>query len=141
IKLTGLTLTQATLAIRRSYTVDRKILPEGKDRIIVTLQRRRKHKVLVVREESGNQGAGGGTIGGSGGGLGLGLLKRGTGAVVALEAYENDLLHALNATGGLPGLDAQNEILIFRGTGMDAALRDKLLADLNLGRDPCSDVQ
>jgi hypothetical protein len=41
----------------------------------------------------------------------------------------------------LPGLDAQNEILIFRGTGMDAALRDKLLADLNAGRDPCTDIQ
>ncbi|MBI3861550.1 MAG: polysaccharide biosynthesis/export family protein [Planctomycetia bacterium] len=144
IKLTGLTLTQATLAIRRAYTVDQKILPIGKDRIIVTLQRRRKHKVLVVREEANSfAGGGGGMVGGggSGGGLGVGLTKRGTGAVVALDAYENDLLHALNATGGLPGLDAQNEILIFRGTGMDAALRDRLLADLNAGRDPCTDIQ
>ena len=145
IKLTGLTLTQATLAIRRAYTIDRKILPEGKDRIIVTIQRRRKHKVLVIREEAGG-GGGGGQVGGAGGGgagggLGLGITKRGTGAVVPLEAYENDLMHALNATGGLPGLDAQNEILIFRGASMDGAARDKLLADLNLGRDMCTDPQ
>jgi hypothetical protein len=141
IKLNGLTLTQATLAIRRAYTIDRKILPEGKDRILVTLQRRRKHKVLVIREEAGNNGQVS-TVGGGGqGGLGVGQTKRGTGAVVALDAYENDLLHALSSTGGLPGLDAENEVLIFRGTGMDAATRDKLLAELNLGRDMCSDIQ
>ncbi len=138
IKLTGLTLTQATLAIRRAYTIERKILPEGKDRILVTLQRKRKHKVLVIREEAGNTSS---TISSSSGGLGVGQTKRGTGALVALDAYENDLLHALNATGGLPGLDAANEVLIFRGTNMDAASRDRLLAELNLGRPPCSDVQ
>jgi hypothetical protein len=140
IKLSGLTLTQATMAIRRAYTIDRKILPEGKDRILVTLQRKRKFKVLVVREEAGNNSniqTGGGNVGG----LGLGLSKRGTGAVIALDAYENDLLHAMSATGGMPGLDAENEVLIFRGTGMDAAVRDRLLADLNAGRDPCTDVQ
>ena len=139
IKLNGLTLTQATLAIRRAYTIDRKILPEGKDRILVTLQRRRKHKILVFREEAGNNSQ---AIGGGGGqGLGVGQTKRGTGAVVALDAYENDLLHALSSTGGLPGLDAENEVLIFRGTGMDAATRDRLLADLNNGRPPCTDIQ
>jgi hypothetical protein len=138
IKLTGLTLTQATMAIRRAYTIERKILPEGKDRILVTLQRKRKHKVMVIREEAGNISS---TVSSSSGGLGIGLTKRGTGAVVALDAYENDLLHALSATGGLPGLDAENEVLIFRGTGIDAATRDKLLADLNAGRDPCTDIQ
>jgi hypothetical protein len=126
------------MAIRHAYTVDRKILPEGKDRILVTLQRKRKHKVLVIREEAGNTS---GNTSSSSGGLGIGQTKRGTGAVVALDAYENDLLHALNATGGMPGLDAENEVLIFRGTGLDAATRDKLLADLNMGRDPCTDVQ
>lgn len=141
IKLSGLTLTQATLAIRRAYTVERKILPEGKDRILVTMQRRRKYKVLVVREEAGNAGGGGQVVSGGGAGLGLGLTKRGTGAVVSLDAYENDLLHALSQTGGLPGLDAENEVLIFRGTSMDAAVRDQLLADLNAGREPCTDPQ
>ncbi len=41
----------------------------------------------------------------------------------------------------MPGLDAENEVLIFRGTGMDAATRDRLLADLNMNREPCTDVQ
>src|SRR5581483_10497001 len=41
--------------------------------------------------------------------------KRGTGHFVDLLAYENDVLHALAQTGGLPGLDAYNEVVIYRG--------------------------
>ena len=40
--------------------------------------------------------------------------KRGTGQIVDLPAYENDVLSALTRTGGLPGLDAMNEVLIER---------------------------
>lgn len=118
IHVTGLTLTQTTEAIRKAYTDDRPILPKGKDRIIVTLMRRRTYQVLVVREESGAQ---------------EGVTKRGTGHVEDLAAYENDLLHALNATGGMPGLDAANEVLIFHGMFDDGAMRDHLLAAIRTG--------
>src|SRR5207249_10709769 len=43
-------------------------------------------------------------------------LKRGAGYAVDLPAYENDVLHALSQTGGLPGLDAVNEVVIQRGS-------------------------
>jgi polysaccharide biosynthesis/export protein len=131
IQVSGLTLTQATDAIRDAYTVGKRILPAGKDRIIVTLQRQREYRVLVVREESGGNGGGGGA------GLILGPTKRGTGANVFLPAYENDLLSALNKTGGLPGLDAKNEILILRGNFEDGAQRDQLIARLKACQDPC----
>src|SRR5207302_7291073 len=50
------------------------------------------------------------------GGLGVqGSNRRGAGASVYLEAYQNDLLHALNATGGPPGLDARDQVVIRRG--------------------------
>ena len=124
IHVTGLTLTQTTQSIRRAYTEDRSILPKGKDRIIVTLMRRRTYQVLVVREESGAQ---------------EGVTKRGTGHAVELPAYENDVLHALNATGGMPGLDAANEVLIFHGLFADGAMRDHLLAAIQTGRYPCPD--
>jgi hypothetical protein len=48
------------------------------------------------------------------GGITLGAAKRGTGKLVKLPAGENDVLHALAETGGLPGLDARNEIVIVR---------------------------
>lgn len=138
IQVAGLTLAQAADAIRDAYTITKKILPEGKDRIIVTLQRPREYRVLVVREESGGSGiVGGGGGGTGGGGLGIGNSKRGTGATVLLPAYENDLLSALTKTGGLPGLDAQNEVLILRGNFGDAAERDLLIARLKSCKDPC----
>jgi hypothetical protein len=78
----------------------------------------------VIREESGGQ---------------EGVSKRGTGKVVDLPAYENDVLHALNETGGMPGTDAKNEILIYRGlfnSGVDA---DTILNEVCQGDcdDPC----
>ena len=132
-QVAGLTLAQATDVIRRAYTVKKRILPEGKDRIIVTLQRPREYRILVVREEGGGA-AGGGAVGGGATG---GNLKRGTGATVFLPAYENDLLSALTKTGGLPGVDAANEVLIIRGNFQDGAERDLLVARLKSLREPC----
>jgi hypothetical protein len=56
--------------------------------------------------------------------------KRGTGNVVDLPAYENDVLHALALTGGLPGLDAYNEIIIQRDGFHDPGDRDTMLKQL-----------
>lgn len=142
IPVEGLTVNQATEAIRKAYTVDREILQPGSDRIIVTLMKRRQYRVLVIREEEASLSLGaltgqqGGGRGGQGGGLGS--SKRGTGFTLDLPAYENDLLHALTETGGMPGLDAKNEVIIYRGGRDEEALdHDLLIAQLNNGRGPC----
>ena len=44
----------------------------------------------------------------------IGNSKQGKGFSLDLPAYENDVLSALARTGGLPGTDAKNEILIYR---------------------------
>jgi hypothetical protein len=49
------------------------------------------------------------------------FAKRGQAEVVDLPAYENDVLHALAATGGLPGLDCINQVWILR-TSTDRGL-------------------
>ncbi|MCA9053950.1 MAG: polysaccharide biosynthesis/export family protein [Planctomycetaceae bacterium] len=122
VRVEGLTLTQATEAVRRAYIAGR-ILQQGQDKIIVTLIRRREYRVTVIREEAGGK---------------ENVTKRGTGETVDLPAYENDVLHALNETGGLPGLDAKNEIYIIRGGFADGVRRDTILAQLNACREPCS---
>lgn len=122
IYVEGLTLTQATEAIQKAYTITNRILPEGKDRVIVTLIRRRRVRVLVVREESGG---------------GEGITKRGSGTTVDLPAYENDVLHALNETGGFPGVDAKNEIMIIRGNFEEGVERDRMMAAIRSCRQPC----
>jgi translation initiation factor IF-1 len=50
---------------------------------------------------------------------------------VELRAYENDVLHALSETGGLPGVDAKNEVTILRGAFSSARDRDRYMEAVN----------
>jgi hypothetical protein len=103
VPVANLSLAEAHAAIRKIYLA-KALLPAGRDRVIVTLLQPRVYHVVVLRQES---------VGFSAGTEGIG--KRGTGHVVELPAYENDVLHALAQTGGLPGLDACNQVIIYRG--------------------------
>src|SRR5262249_14213597 len=107
LKVEGLSLVQVQDAIHQAYVVDREIIKPERERILVTMIRPRQYHVLVVRQDSGAL-----TFGPGGA---LGNTKRGTGAPVELPAYENDVLGALTRTGGLPGLDAMNEVVVQRG--------------------------
>ncbi len=107
----GMTVREFEDRVRNAYTIDRKVLKAGSDRILVSLQKPRTYQVLVIRQEAG--GDPGVTVG-QGGVLNLGANKHGSGEVVTLQAYKNDVLHALAETGGLPGLDAENTIYIIR---------------------------
>ena len=130
IDVEGLTLAQATEIVRKAYTIDQRLLPEGKDRIIITLLKRRTYRVFVVREEEGATSSLAGNVD---------VIKRGAGYVLDLPAGENDLLHALNETGGLPGLDAKNEVVIIRGLdGFDGKEWDHLVAQIKSCREPCT---
>ncbi len=111
VMVRGLTVKQAEDAVRRAYTVDKKILQSGNERVWVILHRPRQYRVLVIRQEGVEAPTGSGQAGA----VNLGNLKRGTGRVVTLSAYKNDVLHALAETGGLPGLDAENTIYVIRG--------------------------
>jgi protein involved in polysaccharide export with SLBB domain len=135
VPVNGLSVDEAREEIIRAYTVTKKVLTPDRARVVVTLMRPRLYHVLVVRQDTGaipigGTGGGGATsgplitglTGPAAGAAGLiGQTKRGTGYVVDLPAYENDVLNALARTGGLPGLDAQNEVVIERGTYEDFA--------------------
>ncbi len=131
VNVEGLTLIQATEKLREVY-ISKEILQPGRDKVIVTLMRRRQHRVIVIREEAGNN---------MGGNQGMmvqqGLTKAGRGAVIDLPAYENDVLHALNETGGLPGLDAKNEVLIIRGGDTRGAEYDNFVSAVLNCQGPC----
>lgn len=106
----GLTIRQVEASLRRVYTVENPMLQPGRDRILVSLQQPRSFEILVIRQESGND------LGnvGAGGAVNFEIDKRGTGRIVHLPVYQNDVLHALASTGGLPGLDAHNVIYVIR---------------------------
>jgi protein involved in polysaccharide export with SLBB domain len=106
IDVNGKTLEWVEKRLKQIYTVDKQILKEGKERVFVSLMQPRLTQVLVLRQEALSFINSGLTQVASG--------KRGTGQLVELPAYENDVLHAMTLSGGMPGLDAYNEIIIFR---------------------------
>ncbi len=129
IEVAGLTVAQVEDEIRKAYTIHQRILQPGRDRIIVTLMRKRTYNVLVVREDTANQQ---GNYGGRAGGQGGMYEPQRAGATksVQLSAYENDVLHALAETGGLPGIDTKNQVKIMRGAFRSAQERDEYLRTL-----------
>jgi len=124
ITVEGLSLVDATNLIRNAYTYPKEIVKPDRNQIIVTLIRKRMVRVMVIREESGGA---------------ADISKRGTGHVVDLPAYENDVLRALSKTGGMPGTDAKNEVMIYRGLYSDAMSYDQIMNNLCLDncQDPC----
>ncbi|MFM7039514.1 MAG: polysaccharide biosynthesis/export family protein [Planctomycetaceae bacterium] len=124
VSVNGMSIVEATNAIRMAYIYPEPILREGEESIIVTLIQKRKVRIMVIREESGGQ---------------QGVSKRGTGKVVDLPAYENDVLHALSETGGMPGTDAKNEIMIYRGMYQSGVDADAILSQVCQSdcEDPC----
>jgi hypothetical protein len=87
---------------------------------MLTLMQPRQIRVLVFRQE-----VGGFTAGGRGD-ITSNNVKQGTGHIVDLRAYENDVINALANTGGLPGLDAFDGIFIFRGGQSNLELTQQL---------------
>jgi len=133
IDVRGMTVRQVETLVRKAYTVDRQILAPGKDRIIVTVMRERTYRVVVLRRDGqgslaqGQAQAQGQTQG------------RTSQNVVRLPAYQNDVLHALAATGGLPGVEVKNEVLVVKGKSIDAQRRDAFIRAFysNPPTDPC----
>jgi protein involved in polysaccharide export with SLBB domain len=114
IRVEGMDATKAADVINRAY-VDAGILQPGR-RVLVTLMQPRKVRVVVIREETGGFARGGR------GDIAVSNNKRGNGGVLDLRVYENDVLHAIAESGGLPGLDAFAEIIVFKGGQRDRAL-------------------
>lgn len=112
IPVRGRTLGEVELMIRDVYSGPDGLLQPGRDRIFVTLHKPRTVRVLVVRKDRplepsyaqqpdyrrADEG-------------------RGTAVLVELPAFENDVLHALVASGGLPGPDAENAVYVMRADG------------------------
>jgi len=130
LRVQGSSVAAVQEAITRLYRKQQILVP-GKERIFVSLLHPRRYEVLVLRQESTS------FLPGTAGLITAGKL--GTGHLVELPAYDNDVLHALTLTGGLPGLDAYDEVIIhhkgFRNA-QEGALVQKRLESLPPACDP-----
>lgn len=121
VSVRGMTVGQARDAIRDLY-VRKGLLKPELARIFVTLIEPRRYTVVVLRQESA-------AFAGSPESV-IPTSKRGTGHEVQLPAYQNDVLHALARTGGLPGTDAADEVIVYRDAFRDEAERAAVLGRL-----------
>lgn len=123
IKVAGMSIEEAEKAVVDAYLAKQILRPEDK-RILVTLMRPRYVRVLVIRTDSQQRqynlqtesllglGTSQTSIGGG---------QQGTGMALELPAYQNDVLNALTRSGGLPGLESTQEVVIQRGYWDEAA--------------------
>jgi hypothetical protein len=142
IDVKGLSVEQVREKIRRAY-LDGKILIEDGSRVltpIVTIIQERTVNIVVIRQDLGAfQGQGFQAS------LATRYLRGGdqsaSGNTIKLKAYQNDVLHAMMATGGLPGLNARNEVKILRADSKNQKARDEFVrnfyAQYYANPDPC----
>ncbi len=95
-------------------------------RVTVQLLKKREYAVTVVREDLQP------TLATGVGGTVVGTTRRGNGFTLRLPAGQNDVLHALNQTGGLPGLDAKDEIIIERAATASDPARGRIKIPLRI---------
>lgn len=117
-KIAGLTVKQAENKIFRAYVIEKEFLREDQS-IILTMIRPRHVRVLVIRQDSLGSRANQFVQTQRGGFLAAPLTtgnssRQGAGFELDIPATEADILTALADTGGLPGLDAKDEILVYR---------------------------
>lgn len=135
VNVNGLTVAQAEQRIREAFTEDTKFFA-AKDQIVVQLLKKRTYEILVVREDSVDRNFRPTSARERRDEALLGTAFRGRTEVVQLEAGENDVLTALSRTGGLPGLDAKNEVVLLRGRAANLPRRDELIESIGGGADP-----
>lgn len=112
IDVKGKTLMEVRDLLVEQIVNKKELVVKGKERVMVDLLQPRRYRVLVVREDSqaipnfANIGNTAAVVGGT---------KKGAAFALQLEPGRNDLLQALTQTGGPPGVDAKNEVVVRRG--------------------------
>jgi protein involved in polysaccharide export with SLBB domain len=110
ISVRGLTMAQAVNRILTKYS-EEELLQKDRERVTVTLITPRVKRVVVLREDTPSEPV---TL------VRPGTndeIHRGSGRIIDLPIYQNDVLHALAASGGLPGTDAKRELWVIRNLG------------------------
>ncbi|MBR4104790.1 MAG: polysaccharide biosynthesis/export family protein, partial [Thermoguttaceae bacterium] len=135
IYVEGMTLVQAEEAIRAAYTLKRQIVRADAN-ISVSMIKRRTYHVTVIREDiaGDDMRASSNSLATGKGAAYMAGMSRGTATSLELPAYRNDVLEALSQTGGLPGLNAKNEVVILRKAySEEFSNTDYMSGDLDVG--------
>ncbi len=134
VHVRGLTLQNASQKIMAEF-VKKDILKRDATQVSISLLKSRVNRVVVLREDASLESAAviqkGSTI----------LHKRGSGVLIDLPAKDSDVLHALAASGGLPGVDAHNDIWVLRQSTITEPDRPQVEEIVNGSVDPLAAIQ
>jgi protein involved in polysaccharide export with SLBB domain len=111
LDVSGKTIPEVTDLIKKAYR-EKQVIQQDAEKVQVALVTPRVHRVVVLREDTPSpqvQLVSPGQVD---------HIHRGSGEVIDLPVFENDVLHALAATGGLPGTDAAREVWVFKRSGL-----------------------
>ncbi|MCD0459026.1 polysaccharide biosynthesis/export family protein [Roseiconus lacunae] len=121
VSVKGLTVEQARDKIVDQYR-SKEIIRTTDEAPIVSIMKEREHNILVLRAQA------------NGGSDRTGITGRNdqasTGFSIDLPFYKSDVLNALTATGGLPGVNEKNEVTIFRTSKIPYDRRNEVIAQL-----------
>ena len=126
----GMTLQQVREAIREAYSVKTDIVKPGRDNTVVTLITPRFFRIHVFRQDTRYN------VPGLQRPEEFEISRRWAGTILYLEPKEATVITALLQTGGLPGIDARNEIWVMKRVSEEEAtmhglpLDHKLVGDL-----------
>ncbi len=141
IKVKGMTIEQVTELIREKYLREKIFSNADRLRPIVTKLKERTYNIVVVRQDIGSEGALQRTQQITKGAYIRGGDQSASGSRIKLAAYKNDVLNALMASGGLPGVNAKNEIKILRASKTNQKKRDDFVTQFYqqyyANPDPC----
>ncbi len=105
--VSGKSVVQLSQEITKAY-VDRDILKVGQEKTFVTLIKEGVRRITVLRQDTPNKQP---TLLAA---TDVPYTKIGNGQIIDLAVYQNDVLHALADSGGLPGIDSTQECFIIR---------------------------
>ena len=109
----NMSLSQVRDAIREAYSVQRSFIAEDRENIQVTLITPRSHRVHIFRQDTRYN------VPGLQQTTQFEISRRWAGSTLFLEPKDASVLSALLRTGGLPGIDARNEIWVMKGLSQD----------------------
>ena len=113
IAVAGLPVREIERLVRTAYEdPESGLLKPGQGRVIVQLQAPRTTRVMVVRRDRTDP-----TLQQQAPTEGRTFTPpQGSSRIVELQGFDNDVMHALAATGGLPGPSAENAVYIMRAS-------------------------
>ncbi|MCC9602833.1 polysaccharide biosynthesis/export family protein [Stieleria sp. JC731] len=124
----GMSVQEVRKKIVQAY-LDKEIIRESDESAVVSVMQERQNNILVLRANVSG--------GGSSSGVSARSDESSNGYSIDLPFYKSDVLNALTATGGLPGVNEKNEVTIYRTSRMPYERRNEIIAELMATQKGC----